>query len=106
MTDQSAAAANPIGIIHSPFTEAQGTPIQPAYAVGTQFEAELFPQYVDGLKDLAGFERVWLIYWFHRAPAARLLVTPFRRLVGVTAFQRIESAKLSCFCWAKLWNEN
>ena len=24
-----------------------------------------------------GFERIWLIYWFHKAPAPRLKVTPF-----------------------------
>jgi tRNA-Thr(GGU) m(6)t(6)A37 methyltransferase TsaA len=30
-----------------------------------------------GLKDLAGFERIWLIYWFHMAAGQSLLVTPF-----------------------------
>ena len=26
---------------------------------------------------LAGFERIWLIYWLHKAPKSSLLVTPF-----------------------------
>ncbi len=79
MPDQSNAfEIKPIGVIHSPFRVSQGAPIQPVYAPDTQFEAELLPEYVDGLKDLAGFERVWLIYWFDRAPAARLVVVPFR----------------------------
>ena len=79
MPDQSIGFdVHPIGVIHSPFKEAKGAPIQPVYAADTRFKVELFPQYVDGLKDLAGFERVWLIYWFHRAPAARLVVIPFR----------------------------
>ena len=29
------------------------------------------------MKDLAGFERIWLIYWLHKAPESSLLVTPF-----------------------------
>jgi len=70
--------AKPIGVVHSPFREAQGTPIQPVYAGETQFEVELLPEYIDGLRDLAGFERIWLICWFDRAPASRLVVVPFR----------------------------
>jgi tRNA-Thr(GGU) m(6)t(6)A37 methyltransferase TsaA len=30
-----------------------------------------------GLQDLDGFDRVWLLYWFHKAAAPSLLVTPF-----------------------------
>jgi tRNA-Thr(GGU) m(6)t(6)A37 methyltransferase TsaA len=70
----------PIGVVHSPFRETQGTPIQPVYAGDTQFEVELSPEYTNGLKDLTGFERIWLICWLHRAAASRLLVTPFRDL--------------------------
>jgi tRNA-Thr(GGU) m(6)t(6)A37 methyltransferase TsaA len=38
---------------------------------------EVFPEYADGLKDLDGFERIWLIYWFDQAPEPQLLVIPF-----------------------------
>jgi tRNA-Thr(GGU) m(6)t(6)A37 methyltransferase TsaA len=67
----------PIGIIHSPFQEVAGTPIQPAAARGIEGSVEVFPEFVGGLQDLEGFERIWLLYWFHRAGPARLVVTPF-----------------------------
>jgi tRNA-Thr(GGU) m(6)t(6)A37 methyltransferase TsaA len=67
----------PIGIIRTPFQEPTGTPIQPSRSGGAKGTVEVFPEYADGLKDLDGFERIWLIYWFDRAPEARLLVIPF-----------------------------
>jgi tRNA-Thr(GGU) m(6)t(6)A37 methyltransferase TsaA len=67
----------PIGIIRTAFQEPTGTPIQPSRADHAKGTVEVFPEYADGLKDLEGFERVWLIYWFHRAREPRLLVTPF-----------------------------
>jgi tRNA-Thr(GGU) m(6)t(6)A37 methyltransferase TsaA len=66
-----------IGRIRSPFREPAGTPIQPSRAGGAGGTVEVFDEYVDGLKDLDGFERIWLIYWLDRAPEPRLLVTPF-----------------------------
>ncbi len=66
-----------IGVIHTPFAAAAGTPIQPKLAGGAQGTVEVFQPYAAGLKDLDGFERVWLLYWLHRAPPARLQVTPF-----------------------------
>jgi tRNA (adenine37-N6)-methyltransferase len=66
-----------IGIVHSSFKEPKDTPIQPAMAEGAVGTVTLFKEYQDGLKDLEGFERIWLVYWFHRSPEARLLVTPF-----------------------------
>lgn len=67
----------PIGIIRTAFRKAAGTPIQPSLAGGAKGTVELFPEYVEGLKDLDGFERIWLIYWLDRAPEPRLTVTPF-----------------------------
>ncbi len=67
----------PIGIIHSPFKDASGTPIQPALAGGSKGRVEVFPQFEPGLKDLEGFERIWLVYWFDRASQPRLRVVPF-----------------------------
>jgi tRNA-Thr(GGU) m(6)t(6)A37 methyltransferase TsaA len=66
-----------IGVIHSPFKEAQGTPIQPAFAKGAKGTVEIYPHYAEGLKDLEGFERIWLIYWFHKAGPRQLLVKPY-----------------------------
>jgi tRNA-Thr(GGU) m(6)t(6)A37 methyltransferase TsaA len=38
---------------------------------------EIFPEFSEGLKDLDGFERIWLIYWLDRARSAQLLVRPY-----------------------------
>ncbi len=67
----------PIGVIETPFHEPAGTPIQPSRANGAQGKVRINPQFWPGLQDLAGFERVWLIYWLHRQPASSLVVTPF-----------------------------
>ena len=69
----------PIGIIHSPFRQATGTPVQPRAAKSVEGAVEVFEEYAAGLKDLAGFERIWLLYWFDRAEveAPALIVKPY-----------------------------
>ena len=67
----------PIGVIETPFREPAGTPIQPSRANGAPGKVRVEPRFQAGLKDLAGFERIWLIYWLHKAPESSLLVTPF-----------------------------
>ena len=67
-----------IGVIRSPFRDAPGTPIQPAYGEDATGTVEVFPEFAAGLQDLAGFERIWLLYWFDRSGPARLRVVPFR----------------------------
>ena len=67
----------PIGIIHTPFASAEGTPIQPSRAEDAEGMVEIFDNYREGLRDLEGFDRVWLIYWFDRVCDARLTVVPF-----------------------------
>jgi tRNA-Thr(GGU) m(6)t(6)A37 methyltransferase TsaA len=76
-----------IGVIRTPFLRPKGTPIQPSRAGGAKGAVEVFSPYRQGLKDLEGFDRVWLVYWMHLAPEARLLVTPFldRQQRGVFA---------------------
>jgi tRNA-Thr(GGU) m(6)t(6)A37 methyltransferase TsaA len=66
-----------IGIIHSPFTEISGMPIQPAGAAEVEGTIEVFPQYSDGLKDLEGFSHIILLYNFHRSKGFDLHVVPF-----------------------------
>ena len=77
----------PIGVIETPFREPAGTPIQPSRAKGARGKVRVELRFHAGLKDLAGFERIWLIYWLHKAPVPSLLVTPFldRRQRGVFA---------------------
>jgi tRNA (adenine37-N6)-methyltransferase len=67
----------PIGMIHSPHQGAAGTPVQAALAAGVQGTVEVFPEYAAGLRDLDGFERIWVVYWFDRAKPAQLVVTPY-----------------------------
>ncbi|MFC1601002.1 tRNA (N6-threonylcarbamoyladenosine(37)-N6)-methyltransferase TrmO [Candidatus Sumerlaeota bacterium] len=67
----------PIGVIHSPHQQPSQTPIQPVYAKGIEGTAEIFAQYAQGLRDLEGFSHIFLLYHFHRAAAAKLIVTPF-----------------------------
>ena len=66
-----------IGIIHSPHQQAAGTPVQSALAAVVKGTVEVFPEYAGGLRDLDGFERIWLVYWFDRARASQLVVTPY-----------------------------
>ncbi|MHC4983323.1 MAG: tRNA (N6-threonylcarbamoyladenosine(37)-N6)-methyltransferase TrmO [Planctomycetota bacterium] len=66
-----------IGVIHSPFAEPSQAPIQAAMAAGSRGTVEVSEEYAPGLKDLEGFERIWLLYWFDRAGGARLKVKPY-----------------------------
>lgn len=67
----------PIGIIHSPFKDIKGMPIQPAGAKGIAGTIEIKPEYVDGLQDIEGFSHIILIYHFHLAKGYSLKVKPF-----------------------------
>ncbi len=53
---------------------------QPSAATEERNELELLPGcgYEDALRDLAGFERIWLLWWFHRNEGWRPLVLPPR----------------------------
>jgi tRNA-Thr(GGU) m(6)t(6)A37 methyltransferase TsaA len=76
----------PIGVVHSPFKEPQNVPIQ-ASASSTRGTIEIYPQYVEGLKDLNGFSHIILLYHLHLAKNVSLLVKPFLddKLHGVFA---------------------
>ena len=62
----------PIGIIHSPFKESKGTPIQPPSAKNIDGTVEIFPEYMEGLKDVEGFSHIILIYHFHLSKVTAL----------------------------------
>ena len=67
----------PIGIIHTPFTDTTGMPIQPSGARGIRGTVEIFEEFKEGLSDIGGFSRLILIYAFHRCLSRQLTVTPF-----------------------------
>ena len=45
----------PIGIIHSPFDDPEGMPLQPIGALGIRGTVELHREFAAGLRDLEGF---------------------------------------------------
>jgi len=67
----------PIGVIHSPFKEPKGTPIQPAAAKGINGIVEVFPEYTEGLKDIEGFSYIILLYHFHLSKGSILIAKPY-----------------------------
>jgi len=75
----------PIGIIHSPFKEPKGTPIQPTAAKGIDGVVEVLPEYIEGLKDLEDFTHIILIYHFHLSKKFSLKAKPFmdNRIHGI-----------------------
>jgi tRNA (adenine37-N6)-methyltransferase len=84
-----------IGRIHTPFKQATGTPIQPVRANGVEGYIEIAPQYAAALKDLGGFDRIWLLYWFDRASAAKLAVIPYRDVVERGLFSTRAPARIN-----------
>jgi len=70
-------AMSPIGLIHTPFFQAKGTPIQSAVSSNAEGVVEMFPEYAAGLLDLAEFDRIWLIYHLHRASSPQLVARPY-----------------------------
>ena len=67
----------PIGIVHSPFAELKGMPIQPSRAKGIAGTVEVFFEFQEGLKDLNGFSHIILLYHFHMVTGYSLQVVPF-----------------------------
>jgi tRNA (adenine37-N6)-methyltransferase len=66
----------PIGLIHSPFTEKESTPIQSvrSQAVGW---VEVYPEFAAGLKDIEELSHIHLLYLFHQSSGYKLHVKPF-----------------------------
>ena len=67
----------PIGFIHSPFTDLENMPIQPAGKASGPGTVDILPEFSEGLKDVDGFSHVILIYHLHKVRRYQLTVTPF-----------------------------
>ena len=67
----------PIGVIHTPYKEPKGIPIQGKFEKGAAGQIEIFPEYLQGLKDIEGFSHIILIYYFDRAKEEKLIGKPF-----------------------------
>jgi tRNA-Thr(GGU) m(6)t(6)A37 methyltransferase TsaA len=68
---------HPIGIIHSPFRDLAGMPIQPAGEASAAGTVEVFPEFIPGLQDLEGFSYIILLYHLHKVSRFSLTITPF-----------------------------
>ena len=71
-----------IGRIYSPHKCQTGTPIQSSMSNESNIsEAHIHPEFREGLSDLDGFSRIWLICWLDRSKPYRLKVIPYRDTV-------------------------
>ena len=67
----------PIGIIHTPFEDLEGMPIQPSGAAAVKGTIVMDKAYEQGLTDLEGFSHIILLYHFHQSNGYQLMVKPF-----------------------------
>ena len=94
----------PIGILHSELKQRYETPRQGVLAKGSMAVIHLNPKnnFEQAVKDLNGFDRIWIIYQFHLNKNWKPLVTPprhTRKKVGVFATRapyRPNQIGLSC----------
>ena len=74
---QNTITYQPIGRIKTPFKNIEDMPIQPGGAQGIEGKVIIHHNYQKGLKDLAGFSHVYLLYHFHKVVDHKLRVIPF-----------------------------
>ncbi|MEA3489548.1 MAG: tRNA (N6-threonylcarbamoyladenosine(37)-N6)-methyltransferase TrmO [Candidatus Omnitrophota bacterium] len=67
----------PIGIVHTPFKEQAGTPIQPVGGKDIEGTVEVFSEYARGLKDIEGFSHIILLFHFHLSKKVSLVARPY-----------------------------
>jgi tRNA-Thr(GGU) m(6)t(6)A37 methyltransferase TsaA len=67
----------PIGIIHTPFSQLEGMPIQPSGEKSAPGTIEIYSEFAPGLKDLEGFSHIYLIFYLHQAQFSDLTIKPF-----------------------------
>jgi tRNA-Thr(GGU) m(6)t(6)A37 methyltransferase TsaA len=66
----------PIGVVHSQFATPADAPRQPRLSGDAAGMVEVFPEYIDGLKDLDGFSHIILLCYLHLVDGYSLDVTP------------------------------
>jgi len=67
----------PIGVVHSPFQQMKGTPIQGIFAPEAEGSVEVFEEFAEGLRDVELFSHLYLLYCFHQAGPGELVCVPF-----------------------------
>ena len=76
--NQKQIILKPIGIIHSPFKDANNIPKQPFEGRGIKGKIEIFPEYVEGIDGLEKFSHIILIFNFHLSSNFNLRVVPYK----------------------------
>ena len=67
-----------IGVIHSPYTPETGAPKQGRHKPDTESRIEIYPDFVEGLKDLEAFSHILVFFAFDRSKGWHPLVkTPW-----------------------------
>ncbi|WP_288252351.1 tRNA (N6-threonylcarbamoyladenosine(37)-N6)-methyltransferase TrmO [uncultured Hydrogenophaga sp.] len=67
----------PIGRVRSAYATPEGVPLQTAASPDQPVRVEIDAAYLDGLKDVEGFDHLWLFTHLHLARTEPLEVTPF-----------------------------
>jgi tRNA-Thr(GGU) m(6)t(6)A37 methyltransferase TsaA len=75
---------DPIGVVHSPLKSKAEAARQPAAATNATARIELYPDrhFEHALEDLEGWERIWVLFWFHLNTTWRPKVLPPRSASG------------------------
>jgi tRNA-Thr(GGU) m(6)t(6)A37 methyltransferase TsaA len=66
----------PIGVIHSPYTDTKQIPKGPGAEHRAEGAIEILPQYEAGLTDIEGFSHLFILWLFHRSTDYELIATP------------------------------
>jgi tRNA-Thr(GGU) m(6)t(6)A37 methyltransferase TsaA len=82
--DTTLLTLDPIGVVRTDFVDKDQAPRQAVVADAVEAVIELFPDrnLEHAIEDLAAWERIWVIYWFHRNPGWRPKVLPPRSTTG------------------------
>lgn len=73
----NAIQVTPIAVVHTPFADSIGMPLQTVSARGIKATIEVFPDFVEGLRDLDGFSHLWLFSYLHVNTTYKMQVMPF-----------------------------
>jgi tRNA-Thr(GGU) m(6)t(6)A37 methyltransferase TsaA len=76
MTQMDAILYKPIGVVHSPHVADEHMPPRRLNSRGVQGTVDVFPEYVEGLRDLEGFSHIILLCHLHLSKDYSLTVKP------------------------------
>lgn len=76
MDDQGRVVLTPIGVIHSPLTDAsEEIPFQ-SFDSDVEGAIEVFEGYEDGLEGIEGFSHIFVIFYMHKSQRTKLRTVP------------------------------